>query len=105
MPLLEFLDELGDGDQIRYRIRTVQGQVVDFVIQYEVLVDDQMYPVVRYDGSHGHGHRDILDARGETVDKHWLPEHMDMKECLAVAVSDVKDNGHRYRDRFLERFT
>ena len=105
MPLLEFVDEQDDGDVIRYRIRTVRGQVVDFVIQYEALIAQQLVPVVRYDASHGRGHRDILDARGETVDKYWLPEHMDFKGCLAYAVGDVKENRHMYREKFLEQFT
>lgn len=64
---IEFERRLRNGDQIRYRIKTDRGHVVDFVVQYEVILDGNLLPVVRYDGSHGQGHRDILDSRGETI--------------------------------------
>lgn len=105
MPLLEFIDEIDATDQIRYRIRTVNGRVVDFVVQYETTIGGQVFPVVRYDASHDRGHRDILDRNGDTVEKYWLPEHMDFKECLAYGVNDIKENGTKYRDKFLEHFS
>lgn len=101
---IEYPRFLYNGDQIRYRISTDRGQVVDFVVQYETFIDNKLYPVVRYDGSHGQGHRDILNARGETVDKHWLPDHMNLKACLAFADRDLRANWETYRDQFLERY-
>lgn len=91
------------GNQIRHRILTDRGQVVDFVVQYETRIDGEYLPVVRYDGSHGRGHRDILNMRGETITKWWLPDHMDMNACHVYALRDVRTNWRQYRDRFLEQ--
>jgi hypothetical protein len=93
------------GNRIRKRILIDRGRVVDFVIQYETDVDGIYRPVVRYDGSHGHGHRDILNLQGETVDKWWVPEHMDLGDALEYGSDDLDANWRRYRDRFLERYT
>lgn len=91
------------GNRIRYRILTERGRVVDFVVQYETLIEGLYRPVVRYDGSHGRGHRDILNMRGETIDKWWLPDHMDLNDALAYGSEDLRANWKQYRDRFLER--
>jgi hypothetical protein len=49
VPLTEYTDEINpDGNEVRVRIRTERGQVVDFVVQYEIVIDDERYPVVRY---------------------------------------------------------
>jgi hypothetical protein len=59
--------EREEEDYLRVWIRTDQGTVVDFVAQYEAILSEFIYPVVRYDGSHGRGHRDLLDRHGETI--------------------------------------
>jgi len=43
------------GNALRVRIRTERGTVVDFVVHYEITIDDRVYAVVRYDVSHGPG--------------------------------------------------
>lgn len=74
------------GDALRVRIRTERGTVVDFDVQDDVTIDDRVFAVVRYDGSHGRGHRDLLDAGGETIEqgKRWLPERSSLAESLQV---------------------
>ncbi len=67
--LLDLDEEQKVDDYIRVWIRTERGTVVDFVAQYEAIVQDRIYPVARYDGSHGRGHRDLLDRHGETIRK------------------------------------
>ena len=93
------------NDYLRVRIRTERGQVVDFVVQYETTVGGRVYPVVRYDGSHGRVHRDVLDAHGETIEggKQWFPEHLSLADGVELARSDFLKNWARYRDMFLRR--
>lgn len=105
VPDIDYVEALPYFNRIRYRIKTDRGTVVDFVVQYEMLMGESYQPVVRYDGSHGQGHRDILDIRGETIDKRWLPEHMDLGACLDYGRDDLRANWESYRDRFLERYT
>lgn len=98
MPLTEYKDELSsDGDEIRVRFRTDRGQLVDFVAQYEATIAERAYPVVRYDGSHGRGHRDTLDPRGETIRKEWLPEHLSLSEAFQLSLQTIRDDWRRYR--------
>jgi hypothetical protein len=104
VPLREFFDYLSSKDRLRYRILTERGQVFDFVVQYETVILGEFRPVVRYDASHGRGHRDLLDAEGGTVRKDWLPEDLSLKECLNYAALDLRVNWREYRQQFMEQF-
>jgi hypothetical protein len=99
----EFFMMLDHVNRLRFRMTRDDGEIVDFVVQYETLVEDDFRPVVRYDASHGRGHRDTLGPGGETVAKEWLPHSMSHKEALHYAADDLRMNWERYRDRFLER--
>lgn len=54
-------------------------------------------------GSHGRVHRDLLDARGHTVRKTFLPEHLSFGEALDYAIDDIDENWPRYRQDFFLR--
>ncbi len=88
---------------LRVRIVTDRGAVVDFAAQYEATIERRAYPVVRHDGSHGQGHRDPLDRRGESVRKEWLPEHLTLAQSLTLGIRDVMEHWNGYRDAFLQR--
>jgi hypothetical protein len=100
-----FFIYLAPENQLRVRIMVDRGEIVDFVVQYETVVNDVMQPVVRYDGSHGQGHRDLLDARGDVIQKDWLPSHYDNKQSLAYAHAELRANWQHYRLRFMEQFS
>ena len=90
-------------DILRVRILIDRGAVEDFLAQYETIIEDERYPVVRYDGSHGRGHRDVLDWRGESVAKEWMPEHMSLAATLTYGIQDIKAHWERYREAFIGR--
>ncbi len=94
-----------EENRLRERIKTDRGKIMDFVVQYELVIDDAFVPVVRYDASHGHGHRDLLDSRGQVVEKYWLPSYFDHNQSFTYAEAEVRANWPRYRERFLERYT
>ncbi|MBA2278024.1 MAG: hypothetical protein H0W06_09710 [Chloroflexia bacterium] len=88
------------------RINTERGILTDFVVQYETPTSELSHEhvaVVRYDGSHHRAHRDLLDVRGRTVRKSWLPEHFTFSEAFGFAVADIEQNWPRYRQDFLLR--
>lgn len=87
--------------EIRVVIRTVRGEVVDFVVQLELVHHGERYRILRYDGSHGHPHCDILDAQGKTVHKHWLSGDMTLGEALRFGENDLRWNYQTYVERFL----
>ena len=75
----------GDGDFLRYRVVKENGSVIDFLVQYEVTLDGQRTPVVRYDGSHPRCHFDRYNRSSSSrVEKHWLDEGLSIKDCLAL---------------------
>ncbi|MGI8643091.1 MAG: DUF7718 family protein [Thermomicrobiales bacterium] len=91
------------GDRIRVSIRTERGSVVDFVAQYEALIGGRFFAVVRYDGSHGRGHRDIVDRSGHVIQKDWLSQHRSLAKVLNLDVEDIRTNASAYRAEFLDR--
>ena len=95
------LDRL--GHVIRVRFVRVAKTVGDFVVQYEVLVDGQYRQVVRYEGSHGHPYRDILDWDGNTIAKRWAPPGTTNNQALTDAINDIIANSDRYFADFLKR--
>lgn len=104
MPLTEYDEDLSpDGDELRVITRTERGQVVDFVVQYEAILNEVRYQVVRYDGSHGRAHRDTLDADGETIRKVWLDQFLSFSDAITIAIDDIKSEWPRFREAFLRR--
>lgn len=87
----------------RVRIRTHRGQVQAFVVQYEAVIFGQRYPIVRYDCAHGFVHRDVLNHRGEVIDKQPLPEQHDLNVALQVAIAEMKAERGRFRAAFERR--
>jgi hypothetical protein len=81
-------------NRLRVRIVTEPGRgVVEFMVQYETRV-------VPYDTAHGDAHRDVLDADGRNVEKHWLPG-WDFDRALQHTIADLRANWPRYRENFL----
>lgn len=88
------------GEVLRFRFSTIRGRVIDFVVQYETVLDGEPVTVVRYDTAHGFPHRDTMDARGRQVSKEVLLLSHD--EALQFATIDLRMHWRRYRARFLE---
>jgi len=99
----EFLIYLDPETRLcRYRHYHVSNgrEIVEFRIQLEILVDDEWYPVVRYDTAHGAPHRDILHASGEQT-KDWF-EGYTVADVLTIGQKDIMDNWLAYRERFIK---
>jgi hypothetical protein len=104
MPIKEFdvaLDDTGP-QRLRYRFTKVSGQVTASLVQFETIIGEERFPVVRYDGVHRFAHRDVLNRRGEIIDKQALPEHLTFGEALTFAAADIKENWTHYLTRFFE---
>jgi hypothetical protein len=99
----EFLIYLDPETRLcRYRHYHVSKgkKIVEFRIQLEVLVDEEWYPVVRYDTAHGIPHRDILHPNGEQT-KEWF-EGYSIEDVLTIGQKDIMDNWLAYRKRFIK---
>lgn len=69
------------------------------MVQYELKVGDEWFPVVRYDAAHGFAHQDILHWR-KPAEKRGLPSG-DYNVSLSFAEDDLRRNWKAYRERFL----
>jgi hypothetical protein len=100
LKIVEFVTPLGFDGRRRTRHVRINGKVIEFVVQYEIKISEEWYPVVRYDTSHGFAHKDTLSYRGETI-KEKLPFN-DFNLALTFAEKDLKDNWQKYRELFLK---
>lgn len=95
----EYLIRLGDGARKRHYHKTDRGQVVAFMVQLEIEVEEAVWkPVIRYDCIHDFAHRDRYNLKGDR-DKEVVP--LSYTESLDLADKDINDNWDTYRERFL----
>jgi hypothetical protein len=97
---VEYTIRLGNVDRYRHKHIREKGKIVYFCVQYETIIEDKWYPVVRYDMSHGFAHRDLMDMRGESVKTPLFIQ--DYSDALTFAQSDLKVNWELYKERFLK---
>ncbi len=99
MKRVEYVAPLGFDGRRRIRHERIEGKVVQFMVQYEVLVKGQWLPVVRYDTSHGFVHRDLMHPDGSKEKTDMLSK--DFNFCLTFAENDLRVNWTDYKRRFL----
>jgi hypothetical protein len=95
-----FESMLDEDIAIRMRFLWDVGQIVEFVVQLELFVDNHWYPVVRYDTAHGFAHRDILRPTG-SQEKQPLGI-TDYQEAMMYADVDIRMRYVEYCNRFKE---
>lgn len=96
----EYTIRIGPSDRYRHLHIKERGKIVFFRVQYETKINDNWYPVVRYDTAHGFAHRDLLDFKGDV--KKTPLFNQDLNDALTFAENDLKSNWELYKKRFLE---
>lgn len=99
MAIKNFYIPLTSEDRIRVEIHTVRGQVHNFTVQYELLLNRNWTAVVRYDTAHGYPHMDVMHP-GSGQEKIIL-RTSDLAEALNFAIGDLKLRWNHYRDRYI----
>ncbi len=97
----KFLDD-SEHERVRMKIHTEKGNLIDMVVQYESLINDKWFPIVRYDCSHGFFHRDTMKPNGEK-EKNVIAISK-LKDALSYAEQDIKDRWEFYKERFIKNF-
>jgi len=100
MKKVEYVVPLGFDGRRRVCHERIEGKIIRFMVQYEILVKGQWHPVVRYDTSHGFAHRDIMYPDGRKDKANMLSK--DLNICLTFAENDLRANWADYRGRFLK---
>lgn len=99
----EFFIYLGNRfrDRIRLHFKKDKGEIVDIVLQYEAMIDDKWFAIVRYDCAHGFFHRDLLHPNGDKEKK--IIEVPDLRFAFTFAKQDLEDKWEWYKEQFLKR--
>lgn len=95
----EFNDEGKVDARMRINIFTKSGNLTNYVVQLEHLLDNDWKQVIRYNYYHGIVHKDIYDRNGAQTKKTDLNIH-DLKEAVAFAVMDISQNYKNYIKAF-----
>jgi len=100
MRAVEYLVSLGIDGRRRVRHAKIRGKITEFMVQYELFVEEKWHEVVRYDTSHGYAHRDLIhaDGRKEKLELFFR----DLNICLTYAENDLRANWKNYREKFLK---
>jgi hypothetical protein len=77
-----------------------KGEILDFLVQYEALIDNKWYAVIRFDTAHGFPHIDLMHFCGNK-EKISLA-HLSLKDALTMAQLDIGQNWERYRYNFMK---
>lgn len=95
-----FVIYLDETQKNRYRHKHVwnNGQITEFLIQYELFINGQWHPVLRYDTAHGHPHRDILHPDG-TQTKEMFQNYSNA-EVLTIGQRDIIENWQIYQTAY-----
>lgn len=78
-----------------------KGKVKNFVTQYELLINCEWCPVIRYDTAHAFVHIDIINPDGTKVKKEL--QFINYNEALTYSILDLSTNWKSYKNRYLRR--
>ncbi|MBI4530642.1 MAG: hypothetical protein HY709_03885 [Candidatus Latescibacteria bacterium] len=99
MPEKRYLIPYSLDTRKRHHHETQQGKIAWFMVQLEVLVEEEWKSVIRYDCAHGYAHCDRFNLRGDSVKDNL---EMSYEEVLTFADEDIDDHWETYRNHFLE---
>ena len=91
MKIIEYITPLGFDGRRRVRHVRIGNNVTEFMVQYEIFIKDEWYPIVRYDTAHGSAHKDIILHKGN-AEKEKMP-FTDFNLALTFAENDLRKTG------------
>ena len=99
----EFYIYLGNlySDRIRLRFFKDKGEISTLALQYEALINDKWFSIVRYDCAHGFFHRDLLHPNGDKEKK--AIDMPDLKYAFTFAKQDLEDKWEWYKEQFIKK--
>ena len=99
----EFFITLSAEDRIRVRLQLRHGEPVEMTVQLEAFIEEQWFPVRRYDTAHGylHVHSAPWD---DNRDRSTAVEHGGLKGAVTMAIREIKENWPRYRETCVAAF-
>src|ERR1035438_10023155 len=93
-----FLTAYAPDCRKRHEHHRRKNEIIKFVVELEILIDNTWRPMIRYDTAHGLAHCDILHPGGK-VEKVRMPT-LDYREALTYADEDLSQNWLIHRERY-----
>lgn len=83
---------------MRVSAKREKGNILSFTVQYEALIHNKWYPIIRYDTAHGFAHKDVLHPDG-SVDKQplYFPNY---NLAFTYAIQDIKSLWQWYKQGY-----
>ena len=88
-----------EAERIRVFARKEKKDILEFVVQYESLLDQVWKPIIRYDTAHGFAHKDIIKADGTQIKQPLFFDNYNL--AFTFAAIDIKSNWKKYRRNFI----
>ena len=88
-------------DRIRVRFEKNKGAILDLIIQYETMINENWTSIVRYDCAHGFFHRDLMHPNGDKEKK--AIEVPDLKSAFTFAKQDLEDKWEWYKEQYIKK--
>jgi hypothetical protein len=95
-----FVNKLSPTDRYRHWHRVEKGRILKFTVQYEALIGEKWYPVVRHDTAHGFVHKDLMHP-GKRQEKVFI-KVKNFNLGLTRAEEDLKENWITYKELFMK---
>jgi len=94
---IKFVYTLSEEETERLRVYALKGkgQILKFVVQLEIKIDNIWKPIVRYDTAHSYSHKDIIHSDG-SVEKQPLVFD-NFNTAFTFAIQDIKLNWQWYK--------
>ncbi len=99
MPPKSYRYEIAEDVFVTVHVENSKNKVTSFVVKLEILLNNILFELVRYDTAHGGVHRDTLLPDGKKHRVTFL-HHLDFKSGLDYAIHDVEQNWEFYVERF-----
>ena len=101
MPEKKYTIWIADNIKCIVQFITINGVNTGYVIRLTAEINGIKYEIRRYDSAHGTPHIDILNLKGKTIEKIWMPQ-LDFGDAMTFAIEDIKLNFEIYVRRFIK---
>lgn len=99
---IKFIYTLSIEGTERLRVSALKSKkdVLKFSVQFELEINGDWKPVVRYDTAHAYAHKDIIHADGH-IEKQPL-YFEDLNSAFTFAIEDIKLNWQWYKFAYIK---
>jgi len=92
---------LSEEDKLLIKWDWQKGKMVNFVVQYMALIDEEWRPIVRYNTKHNVAHKDKFHYSGKKERQEISGNKKDYDSIYKQAQIDIRKNYKKYKENYL----